>query len=553
MDKDLTNLKKWFRQLGLEDDGKINEEVLKKLMPPQRRDMWRHIIKHVRPKEEVDLIKKSLLLHKLQKRQKPLLSKVESDNDLANALKYEDLITKYNKIQKEIVDAKINNKKLKMDLNEKIEQKRNIIINIENKQDTSYLVNHKTEYYNEYIKMYNELSNICDYFSREAKKDLTKADYEDSLIICCSEVDDAKQLGVMNDSVNIGNKLCNAIYSTICDKSPAVLLQTVEENLTFNINRSKEAIIEAKETIEHDNDNEIVYDEVLKKLFQKQLELESNLSNSLIEKEHVFENLKKITHMVKNDVISQYKLKNLSCTDHELQVFKKNVKETFKMWFKNSLECSKETALQENMIFDDKSLKLLDEIMEKTNTLNEEINQKKLIVGEMLKELNDKKSDFGLMEIKTVMNSLAENYLNRNINSNLISQTITSIKSSVVTDLNNMNKLTIKSTPRLNYIHLRTLKDMKQHSEIIDIICEKANNFEQFSMVISSENSLKEIIHKENIHKSEFESIISHMENNISELKLCIEDSTLVANILLTRKLLNSSAINQEVNQEVDK
>lgn len=66
----------------------------------------------------------------------------------------------------------------------------------------------------------------------------------------------------------------------------------------------------------------------------------------------------------------------------------------------------------------------------------------------MLKELNDKKSDFGLMEIKTVMNSLAENYLNRNINSNLISQTITSIKSSVVTDLNNMNKLTIKSTPR---------------------------------------------------------------------------------------------------------
>jgi len=30
MDKDLTNLKKWFRQLGLEDDGKINEEVLKK-------------------------------------------------------------------------------------------------------------------------------------------------------------------------------------------------------------------------------------------------------------------------------------------------------------------------------------------------------------------------------------------------------------------------------------------------------------------------------------------------------------------------------------------
>jgi len=47
--------------------------IFHRLMPPQRRDMWRHIIKHVRPKEEVDLIKKSLLLHKLQKRQKPLM------------------------------------------------------------------------------------------------------------------------------------------------------------------------------------------------------------------------------------------------------------------------------------------------------------------------------------------------------------------------------------------------------------------------------------------------------------------------------------------------
>jgi len=66
----------------------------------------------------------------------------------------------------------------------------------------------------------------------------------------------------------------------------------------------------------------------------------------------------------------------------------------------------------------------------------------------MLKELNDKKSDFGLMELKTVMDNLAENYLNRNNNSNLINQTITSIKASVVSDVNNMNKLTIRSTPR---------------------------------------------------------------------------------------------------------
>lgn len=107
-----------------------------------------------------------------------LQSKVESYTDLANALKYEDLITKHNKIQKDIIDAKINNKKLKMDLNEKIEHKRNIIKSIENKQDTSYLADHKIEYYNEFIKTYNELSNFCDHFSKEVNKDLTKADYE---------------------------------------------------------------------------------------------------------------------------------------------------------------------------------------------------------------------------------------------------------------------------------------------------------------------------------------------------------------------------------------
>jgi len=51
-------------------------------------------------------------------------------------------------------------------------------------------------------------------------------------------------------------------------------------------------------------------------------------------------------------------------------------------------------------------------------------------------------------------------------------------------------------------------------------------------LYLATENSFKEIIQKENIHKSEFESIISQMENDILELKLCIEDSKLVANIL---------------------
>ncbi|XP_026819663.1 uncharacterized protein LOC113558414 [Rhopalosiphum maidis] len=544
MDKDLTNFKKWFQHLGLEVDGKIDDEVLKKLMPPQRRDMWRHIIKHVRSKEEVDLIKKSLLLHKLQKRQKPLMSKVESYNDLDNALKYEELVTKYNKLQTDIINAKKNNSKLKMDLNEKIEHKKNIIKNIEIKQNTSYVANHKIEYYNEFIKMYSELSNVCDHFSTEANKDLTKADYEDSLIVCCTEVDDAKQSGIMNDSVNIGKKLCNAIYSTICDKSPAVLLQTVEENLTININKSKDTVKEDKETVIHNSDNEIVCDEVLKKLFQKQIELESNLSNLLTEKEHVFKILKETTNLVKNEVISQYKLKNLSCTEDDMQVFKKNVIETFQMWFKNTLGCSKVTAFQENVIVEDESLKILDQIVEQTNTLNEEINQKKIIIGEMLKELNDKKSDFGLMETKTVMDNLAGNYLNSINNSSLINKSVISLKASVVSDVNNAKKVTIKSTPRLNFIHLRTLKDMKQHSEIIDIICEKAKKFEQINIVISNGNSFNEIVQKENTHKSEFKSIISQIENNISELKLCTEDSKLVANILLTKELQNSLAIN---------
>jgi len=37
---------------------------------------------------------------------------------------------------------------------------------------------------------------------------------------------------------------------------------------------------------------------------------------------------------------------------------------------------------------------------------------------------------------------------------------------------------------RTNYIHFHILKDMKQHSEIIDIIYEKANKFEQLNIVI---------------------------------------------------------------------
>lgn len=66
----------------------------------------------------------------------------------------------------------------------------------------------------------------------------------------------------------------------------------------------------------------------------------------------------------------------------------------------------------------------------------------------MLKELNDKKSDFGLMETKTVMDNLAKNYSNTINNSNLINKTVTSLKASAVSDATNTNKLSIGSTPK---------------------------------------------------------------------------------------------------------
>lgn len=67
------------------------------------------------------------------------------------------------------------------------------------------------------------------------------------MINCFTEVDNAKENGTMNDGVNIGNKLCNSIYTTLSDKSPAILIQTIEENVTVQINNSNEKINETKE------------------------------------------------------------------------------------------------------------------------------------------------------------------------------------------------------------------------------------------------------------------------------------------------------------------
>lgn len=103
---------------------------------------------------------------------------MESDEDLGYALKYEELTIKYNKIQKEINDAKKNNNKIITEFNEKNELKKNLIRNIELKQNTLYLAKHKTDYYNNFIEQLKEKSKICSHFSIEPDEFLTKSDYQ---------------------------------------------------------------------------------------------------------------------------------------------------------------------------------------------------------------------------------------------------------------------------------------------------------------------------------------------------------------------------------------
>lgn len=60
------------------------------------------------------------------------------------------------------------------------------------------------------------------------------------MIKCYFEINNAKDSGIMNEEVNIGKKLCNALYTIIRDKSPAILLQTIENVLMDNINKIKD-------------------------------------------------------------------------------------------------------------------------------------------------------------------------------------------------------------------------------------------------------------------------------------------------------------------------
>lgn len=107
---------------------------------------------------------------------------MESEEDLGYALKYEELTKKYNKIQKEINDAKKHNNKINAELNEKIELKKNLIHNIELKQNTIYLAKHKTDYYNKFIEVLKEKSIICSHFSTESDELLTESDHQVRLL-----------------------------------------------------------------------------------------------------------------------------------------------------------------------------------------------------------------------------------------------------------------------------------------------------------------------------------------------------------------------------------
>lgn len=87
-------------------------------------------------------------------------------------------MTKFNKIQKEIAETKLSNNKIKLDLKNKNEYKKNILKNIELKQNKLYLVKQKSESYNKRIDEVSELSNICKDLSTDVNELLTKTDYE---------------------------------------------------------------------------------------------------------------------------------------------------------------------------------------------------------------------------------------------------------------------------------------------------------------------------------------------------------------------------------------
>lgn len=174
----------------------------------------------------------------------------------------------------------------------------------------------------------------------------------------------------------------------------------------------------------------------------------------------------------------------------------------------------------------------------------------------MMKEINNKKIDIEFMEVTTIIEKLAD-YYSKNINDH-INKSIISIKDIVCRDVDNIDQLTILSFPkylalkpiiqylcklfifffsRSIFVNYQMLQDIKKCSETIDVIFETKMKFEQSNIIKSelnsaTQNSLYEIIEKENFHKLEFNNIITEMENNILKLHSNIEDCKLADDIM---------------------
>lgn len=69
------------------------------------------------------------------------------------------------------------------------------------------------------------------------------------MIKCLINVDEMKQSGKIIESIKTGKKLRNFIFTLTRDKCPAILIQTIEDNLIKQINNSNEIITVAKKNV----------------------------------------------------------------------------------------------------------------------------------------------------------------------------------------------------------------------------------------------------------------------------------------------------------------
>ncbi|XP_050438570.1 uncharacterized protein LOC126844425 [Adelges cooleyi] len=533
MEKDLLNFKKWLKKLGMDYEGKINDDILKKMIPPQRRDMWRNITERVLPQEEVCLIKKSILLHKLQKRHTPLMAKVETIDDLNNAWKYEELMTRYLKIQKEIEDTKLKNSKFKAEVHERNELKKTLIHNIESNKNKMYLVKQKVNFYEALNDELNEVSDICTLYTTEPDDCLIKSDYEDSLIKCLIKVDEAKQMGVMHESIGIGKKLYNVLYSTMSDKSPEIMVQTIENNFIKRIDKSNEIIAEDNEIANHDKSkNEKLFNDIFMNLQKKHLELKSKLSMAVSEKELKLKQLKETMVLVEAEVTNQYKLKNVICTDNELLAFKSKLTSAIKSLVVNSMMESKTVDSNSVIKLDDETFGGLNIILDKIEKMETEIVHKREIVCEMLRELSSEKSYFGIKEAQIALDNVAKDFSERIHERGQLNNKLEDLKDISKCDIANIDKLQPEVFTKSSPINSKTIEDMILLSKMINVVKDFTMKLEQSNNLADVQNDFEDIKEQENKHRLKFESIISEVEKNIIQLQPSIDDCKLVANMM---------------------